>query len=166
MTSWVSEYITSAVECLTMPIVLLLHGQKLTFIWKWHSSKDRHEQHTICVFFFLFFWGPQYPRSGTGNTLQDGLVWQSSAWKLSWGEALQQPGWDKAAYPQGHSNVMVCAANLLLAIHWVWISSMGENHFDFRSLANWLLQCLSTLKTGVRSSKTQRYPQQRWPLSI
>lgn len=96
---------------------------------------------------FFSFWEPQYPHWSSRNTLQDGLVWQSSAWKLSWGEALQQPGWDKAAYPQGHSNVMVCAANLLLAIQRVWISSTGGNHFDFLSLANWLLRCASTLNS-------------------
>lgn len=114
-----------------------------------HEQRHKWTTHYLCVCMCVCvsFWGPQYPHSGTGNTLQEGLVWQSSAWRLSWGEALQQPGWDKAAYPQGHGSVMVCAANLPLAIHWVWISSMGENHFDIRSLANWLLLCLWTLNS-------------------
>ena len=90
---------------------------------------------------------PQYSQSGTGNTLQDGLVWQNSARMLSRGEALQQTGWDKAAYPQGHSNVMACAANLLLAIQHAWLSSKGGNHVEFQSFANWLLLCIQTLNS-------------------
>lgn len=86
-------------------------AQKPAFIQEWHAKEEMNN-----AYFVFFFW--EAPQSDAANAQQDGLVWQSSAWRLSWREALHQPGWDKAAFPQGHSKVSVSAADSLLAIQW------------------------------------------------
>lgn len=66
-----------------------------------------------------------------------------SVTKLSRGEALQQPGRDKAAYPQGRSRAAAPAAGSLLPFTGVnFICARKSLWF---SEPNWLLRCCSTL---------------------
>lgn len=66
-----------------------------------------------------------------------------SVTKLSRGEALQQPGRDKAAYPQGRSSAAASAAGSL--VPFTGVNFICARKSLWFSEPNWLLRCCSTL---------------------
>lgn len=102
---------------------------------------------TLCLcFLFCCFLPPRAALLPPGHKKHSAGGGRISAPKLRveaqvWGETLQQPGCGQSCLSTGSRWRNGVAANLPLAIQRPWISSMGGNHFDIGSLANWLPGC-------------------------